>query len=361
MLNPEQSKELIGLAQAHTADIRANRGVRVANSKRRSLHIKLLILWKTALENLASVVFGIPSPGRVPALSAKYFALVGRLNQVTQPGFQVLKGVPLLPRASEEEESDTDSILEAPLDPASIDLTIEQDETSLEGDDFGIGEPSSSSAGPSVGRGSMEERSRSPTLRAQPDLSDLGGSGRLSSGRPLPPEPPIAPPRPPQRPSQTGPKQKARPRPRTEIETVRFDESSADLGAELARGCTPDVGLVLSLDKNGVVNRDFASTVQLFRSLATRRDVYLLICSKCSTESLVGPAVDFIRGALREAQYLIRRVPLFFCSRAVSREARLRSSTRRFGLLIFTVCLFGTRTTVATSAWRLTAGTAGAP
>ncbi|OLP99089.1 hypothetical protein AK812_SmicGene18364 [Symbiodinium microadriaticum] len=121
---------------------------------------------------------------------------------------------------------------------------------------------------------------------------------------------------------QEGPKQKARPRPRTEIATVRFDESSADLGAELARGCTLDVGLVLSLDFNGVINRDFASTVRLFRSLATRRDVYLLICSKCSTESLIGPAVDFIRGALREAQYLIRRVPLFFCSRAVRRGGK---------------------------------------
>ncbi|OLP93196.1 hypothetical protein AK812_SmicGene24920 [Symbiodinium microadriaticum] len=83
-----------------------------------------------------------------------------------------------------------------------------------------------------------------------------------------------------------------------------FDESSADLGAELARGCTPGVGLVLSLAYDGVVNRDFASTVQLFQSLATRRNVYLVICSKCSTESLIGPSVDFIRGVLREARPL---------------------------------------------------------
>ena len=121
------------------------------------------------------------------------------------------------------------------------------------------------------------------------------------------------------------PKQKARPRPRTEIETVRFDESSADLGAELARGCTPGVGLVLSLAYDGVVNRDFASTVQLFQSLATRRNVYLVICSKCSTESLIGPSVDFIRGVLREARYLVRRVPLFFCRHAVRRGGKAAS------------------------------------
>ena len=314
MLSADRRAELIGIASAFSADIRAARGGRAANNKRRSLHIKLLTLWQESLQNLAEEIFGLP-PGQVPALANKYFCVSARLSEVSAPGYVVYKGTPLLPKQEEEEEqegSDTDSVLQEPL---SLQDIIEV------GDDpptEGVGSASSSSRLDS----SLERRSRSPPLRAQPDLSDLGVSNRLSSGRPLPPEPPVAPPRPPQGPSHTGPKQKARPRPRTEIATVRLDESSADLGAELARGCTLDVGLVLSLDFNGVINRDFASTVRLFRSLATRRDVYLLICSKCSTESLIGPAVDFIRGALREAQYLIRRVPLFFCSRAVRRGGK---------------------------------------
>ena len=97
MVSPEQQAEVIALAQASSADSRANPGGRAANNKCRSVRIKLLSLRKFFLENLGRFVFEAP-PARVPSLSSRYISFVGRLNQVTQVGFQVLKGTPLLPR-----------------------------------------------------------------------------------------------------------------------------------------------------------------------------------------------------------------------------------------------------------------------
>ena len=72
MLSAARRAELIGLASAFSADVRAERGGRAANNKRPSLHIKLLSLWQESLQNLAEEIFGLP-PGQVPVLANKYF------------------------------------------------------------------------------------------------------------------------------------------------------------------------------------------------------------------------------------------------------------------------------------------------
>ena len=200
MLSVSDRNLVIGLGQAFAQDLLVQRGGRAANNRRRSLHIKLLSLWAKSLEQLCTEVWELP-PLRVPAIASKYLRIIGRLNVVKAPGSFVAKGTPLLPAdpGSEEEASEAESensVVEAPIEISDIEAE----------------EPE-----PVAAASSLERRSRLPIIRAransqgrEPGLRSLEVSGRLPSGRLLPPEPPIAP----IRPSSQGPKQKARPKPR---------------------------------------------------------------------------------------------------------------------------------------------------
>ena len=62
---------------------------------------------------------------------------------------------------------------------------------------------------------------------------------------------------------------------------------------------------VLSLDYNGVFNRDFAAARRLFAALQDREDIILLVLSKCSnsTEHLLVQSLDFCTDALEAVSY----------------------------------------------------------
>ena len=189
MLSVSDRNLVIGLGQAFAQDLLVQRGGRAANNKRRSLHIRLLSLWAKSLDQLCAEVWGQP-PLQVPAIASKYLRVVGRLNVVKAPGYFVAKGTPLLPRdpgSGEEDVSDVsseNSIVEAPIEISDVEAEPEP-----------VVVPSAAS--------SLEHRSRAPAVRAransqgrEPVLGSLEVSGRLPSGRLLPPEPPIAPVRP---------------------------------------------------------------------------------------------------------------------------------------------------------------------
>ena len=250
----------------------------------------------------------------MPALANKYFCVSARLSQVSAPGYVVYKGTPLLPKQEEEEqeESDTDSLLQEPL---SLQDIIEVDDDSPA---EGVGSASSSSRLDS----SLERRSRSPPPRAQPDLSDLGGSGKLGYGRPLPPEPPVAFSRPSQGPSETGPKQKARPKPRPSLEVapvlrvLRCFNDSLRFARDVSEALDYKGGVrfILSLDYHRVFDRCFRSTGEVLRVLNQRPEILVLLCSKCSTDALITNACDEV-GNLCRSTYSVRHFPCFFIPR----------------------------------------------
>ena len=216
-----------------------------ANNRRRSLHIKLLSLWAKSLDQLCTEVWGRP-PLQVPAIAAKYLRVVGRLNVVKAPGSFIAKGTPLLPRdpgSGEEDVSDVsseNSIVEAPIEISDVEAEPEE------------------APAPVI-------RARANSQGREPVLGSLEVSGRLPSGRLLPPEPPIAP----IRPSSQGPKQKARPKPRAaavvpiapqivpvanithvERDFAAFGQSLTRLNRQASR-----VRAILSLDYHQVIDR----------------------------------------------------------------------------------------------------------
>ena len=301
MLSVTDQRALHGLARAFAADQEKQRGGKAANSKRKAVHCKLLELWSRSLVNLCDVIFSC-QPARHPVFAAKFIQVEGRRRQLAQPGFVVHKGTPLLPATSTEDSESEASVLEAPVDLEDLEaLPLEEAEPAGES---GVAEPSASSSSAPVG--SLERRSRSPQRSARADNRDLGSDargldsfGRLSSGRPLPPEPPVAP----LRPSGTSsaPLQKARPkppqpsiaplpksRPSTPVQKARpkppqhppaqqpahllyteTREDEAQFGSEIGRavrsGTVSPIDAILSLDFNGVLNRDRASSIELFR------------------------------------------------------------------------------------------------
>ena len=94
-------------------------------------------------------------------------------------------------------------------------------------------------------------------------------------------------------------------------------EDEAQFGSEIGRairsGTVSPVDAILSLDFNGVLNRDRASSIELFRYLDRCPRVLTLVTSKCSTPSLITGATDFIADILRSSGYSVRTVPLFYC------------------------------------------------
>ena len=174
MFSAEDCALLIDLARVFAVDQEKQRGGRAANNKRKSLHIKLLTLWCTALEPFCRTVFD-REPGSVAFVSNKYSQIRDRLEHLTLPGVTVYKETPLLGhRPGQEEGEDSgsesdDSCLGAPVD--FRDLV----------------ELSQLSASPSA---SARDRSRSPV----PHISDASSSGYtvdrasgfLPSGRPCP-------------------------------------------------------------------------------------------------------------------------------------------------------------------------------
>ena len=349
MLSVSDRNQVIGLGQAFAQDLLVQRGGRAANNRRRSLHIKLLSLWVKSLDQLCTEVWGLP-PLRVPAIAAKYLKIVGRLNEVKAPGSFIGKGTPLLPPTTAEEDTESEaSVLDAPVDLDDLEAIAAE---GAEPASSSTAEPAASSSSAFVG--SLEHRSRSPVRSARADNRDLGSDargldsfGRLSSGRPLPPEPPVAPPRPSG--TNTAPLQKARPkppqpsiaplpksRPSTPVKKARpkppqqppaqqpahllyteTREDEARFGSEIGRairsGTVAPIDTILSLDFNGVLNRDRASSIALFRLLDRCPRVLVLVTSKCSTPSLITGATDFIAGILRSSGYSVRTVPLFYC------------------------------------------------
>ena len=367
MLTPEQKETLLGLSAAFHADKRANRGGRAANLKRRSLFLKLLDLWRQSLENLSHAIFKRP-PGRVPCLASKFFAISGRLTQVQQPGFFVPKGTPLLPRENTAEQSDSeseDSILGAPLELSELEEDIE--DPTADG-----ATPSSSAAAGAFLSPPSAERSRSPPrVRSQPELRDLVCFGRLSLKRPLPPEPPVVPRRTSQNSNRplppeaqvaplTGPtaapelslhptpkaaarivlptrkiKAKARPKPRAIVvadpaSVVQCIEANLGSTLELAIGGS-QVAHLLSLDYHHVLDRDYNSSVTLFRRLQSLPQVAVIILSKCSTQSLITQAGVFIQRVLAEANYSVRDVPAYYI-RGSNKAQRLYQELQRTSL-----------------------------
>ena len=308
------------------------------------MQCKLLELWSRSLVNICDAIFNC-QPARHPVFAAKFIQVEGRRRQLAQPGFVVYKGTPLLPATSTEDSENEASALEAPVDLEDLEA-IALEETEPEG------EPSASSSSAPVG--SLERRSRSPQRSARADNRDLGSDargldsfGRLSSGRPLPPEPPVAPPRPsgtisaplqkarpkPPQPSTaplpksrpSTPLQKARPKPPqqppalqpTHLLYTETREDEAQFGSEIGRvvrsGTVSPIDAILSLDFNGVLNRDRASSIELFRYLDRYPRVYIVVTSKCSTPSLITGATNFIADVLRASRHSVRTVPLFYC------------------------------------------------
>ena len=347
MLSVTDQRALHGLARAFAADQEKQRGGKAANSRRKAVHCKLLELWSRSLINICEAVFGC-QPARHPVFAAKFIQVEGRRRQLSQPGYVVHKGTPLLPPTTTEEDTESEaSALEAPVDLGDLEeIALEVIEPE--------GDPAASSSSAPVGSGSLERRSRSPQRSARADNRDLGSDvrgldsfGRLSSGRPLPPEPPVAPPRPSG--TSTAPLQKARPkppqpsiaplpksRPSTPVQKARpkppqqppaqqpahllyteTREDEARFGSEIGRairsGTVAPIDTILSLDFNGVLNRDRASSIALFRLLDRCPRVLVLVTSKCSTPSLITGATDFIAGILRSSGYSVRTVPLFYC------------------------------------------------
>ena len=298
MLSVTDQRALHGLARAFAADQEKQRGGKAANSKRKAARCKLLELWSRSLINICEAVFNC-QPARHPVFAAKFIQVEGRRRQLAQPGFVVYKGTPLLPSTSEEESESEASVLEAPVDLEDLEAIASEE---AEPASSSTAEPAASSS--SAPLGSLERRSRSPVRSARADNRDLGSDvrgldsfGRLSSGRPLPPEPPIAPPRPSGTRSAPLPKarpvQKARPRqpqphpqpqPRQPhallSETI---EDEAQFGSEIGRavrsGTVSPIDAVLSLDFNGVLNRDRASSIELFRYLDRNPRVVIVVTS----------------------------------------------------------------------------------
>ena len=235
------------------------------------------------------------------------------------------KGTPLLPATATEESDSEDSALGAPVDLADLEsFALEEAEPSS----------ASSSAVPSSAVGSLERRSRSPQRSARADSRDLGSDvrgldsfGRLSSGRPLSPEPPIAPPRPSGTSSASVPKarqvQKARPKPpqprrpfTLHTETIEDENQfGSEIGRAVRSGTVSPIDAILSLDFNGVLNRDKSASVELFRLLNQRPRIFILVTSKCSTPSLITGATEYIVDLIRTSGYSVRTVPIFYCRR----------------------------------------------
>ena len=135
-----------GLTEAYIATRKASRGGRAANGKRKGLWLKVLRLWHLSLVTLAHYALGV-EVSEAPFLRRKTEQIARRIQQLEQPGFTVHKSDPLLDEESSE--------------PAEL---------------------SSSSAQ------SPANRSRSPRR----DTPEFRASGFLSSGRVIPPEPPVA-------------------------------------------------------------------------------------------------------------------------------------------------------------------------
>ena len=355
MLSVTDQRALHGLARAFAADQEKQRGGKAANSRRKAVHCKLLELWSRSLVNLCDAILSC-QPARHPVFAAKFIQVEGRRRQLAQPGFVVHKGTPLLPATSTEDSESEASVLEAPVDLEDLEAAaLEEAEPASASN---AAEPSASSSVAPVG--SLERRSRSPQRSARADNRDLGSDargldsfGRLSSGRPLPPEPPVAPPRPSGTSSaplsKARPVQKARPkplqpsiaplpksRPSTPVQKARpkppqqpparqpahllyteTREDEAQFGSEIGRalrsGTVSPIDAILSLDFNGVLNRDRASSIELFRYLDRYPRVFIVVTSKCSTPSLITGATNFIADVLRASRYGVRTVPLFYC------------------------------------------------
>ena len=307
MLSVSDRNQVIGLGQAFAQDLLVQRGGRAANNRRQSLHIKLLSLWVKSLDQLCAEVWGRP-PLQVPAIASKYLRVVGRLNVVKAPGYFVAKGSPLLPRdpgSGEEDVSDVsseNSVVEAPIEISDVEAEPEA-------------VPASSS--------SLEHRSEAPVIRAransqsrEPGLGLLEVSGRLPSGRLLPPEPPVAP----IRPTSQGPKQKARPKPRVapqivpvaNITHVERDCAAFGQSLTLLNRQASGVRAILSLDYHQVIDRSLDSTLEVFRCLQCHPHVAVIVLSKCSTRSLIEQALRFLERVVSITGYTIRDVPCFF-------------------------------------------------
>ena len=324
MLSVTDQRALHGLARAFAADQEKQRGGKAANSKRKAVHCKLLELWSRSLTNLCSAMFDCP-PARRPAFASKFVQIEGRRRQLSQQGFVVHKGTPLLPKT--EESDSEDSAVGAPVDIADLE--------SLSLEEFDAAAAPSAPSAPSSGSGSLERRSRSPVRSARADNRDLGSDvrgldsfGRLSSGRPLPPEPPVAPPRPSGTSSAPLPKarpvQKARPKPPQPqprqphallSEAIDKAQFGSEIGRAVRSGTVSPIDAILSLDFNGVLNRSRASSLELFRILNQRPRVFILVTSKCSTPSLITGATDYIAHLIRTSGYGVHTVPIFYCHR----------------------------------------------
>ena len=317
MLSVTDQRALHGLARAFAADQEKQRGGKAANSRRKAVHCKLLELWSRSLINICEAVFGC-QPARHPVFAAKFIQVEGRRRQLSQPGYVVHKGTPLLPPTTTEEDTESEaSVLEAPVDLGDLEeIALEVIEPE--------GDPAASSSSAPVGSGSLERRSRSPQRSARADNRDLGSDvrgldsfGSLSSGRPLPPEPPVAPPRPSG--TNTAPKQKARPKPRAAaivpVANITYIERDyAAFGQSLLRlnRQSPGVRAILSLDYHQVIDRNLDSTLEVFRCLQSHPHIAVIVLSKCSTRSLIDQAVRFLERVVAITGYTVREVPCFF-------------------------------------------------
>ena len=307
MLSVTDQRALHGLARAFAADQEKQRGGKAANSRRKAVHCKLLELWSRSLINICEAVFDC-QPARHPVFAAKFIQVEGRRRQLSQPGYVVHKGTPLLPPTTTEEDTESEaSVLEAPVDLGDLEeIALEVIEPE--------GDPAASSSSAPVGSGSLERRSRSPQRSTN--------TAPLQKARPKPPQPSIAP-LPKSRPST--PVQKARPKPPQQppaqqpahllYTETREDEArfGSEIGRAIRSGTVAPIDTILSLDFNGVLNRDRASSIALFRLLDRCPRVLVLVTSKCSTPSLITGATDFIAGILRSSGYSVRTVPLFYC------------------------------------------------
>ena len=130
-------------------------------------------------------------------------------------------------------------------------------------------------------------------------------------------------------------KAKARPKPRAIVvadpaSVVQCIEANLGSTLELAIGGS-QVAHLLSLDYHHVLDRDYNSSVTLFRRLQSLPQVAVIILSKCSTQSLITQAGVFIQRVLAEANYSVRDVPAYYI-RGSNKAQRLYQELQRTSL-----------------------------
>ena len=109
------------------------------------------------------------------------------------------------------------------------------------------------------------------------------------------------------------PQPKKLPVPARTVGLRRVYNNPSELGDAINAACAdfPGASEILSLDFHNVADRNRDSFLRALRWLEERPEYLLVICSKCSTQSLIDAACAYWLSCLSEVQFH-RSVPAFF-------------------------------------------------